>query len=506
MTALKIRVLVPALVLAAAAGCASAWLSGMGWVTGSWWVRGGLCLAGIALALSGMLLAFDRFAQQQQAARRYLELLLRLQSSGTLSDSQADGLPTLAADSAWRGALLQLKQDLLDASTRLHEVEQSRAALEIRLQRQADQAERASAILSGLADPVLAVDSYGSLLMANPSAEQLFGLDAKKVESRAMSRLLECERLLDVLNDTRKHRSSASRNEDIEITDMRGEKHWYRVTSRSLTGDGAAARDHEPSAAVAVLRDISAERAAQQRNAEFISAVSHEMKTPLAGIKAYVELLADGDAEDEATREEFLSIINGQADRMQRLIDNLLNLSRIEAGVVKVSKHCQSLNEILTEALRLVRPSAEAKGIDLVEQFSSLYLGVLVDRDLLLQAAINLLSNAIKYTPSGGQVMFRSQMGSETIEFEVEDTGVGLSPEDCQRVFEKFYRVEKDKKMASGTGLGLPLAKHIVEDVHGGHLTVDSTLAVGSIFSVSLPVARQTSPRSSEKVHLGANA
>jgi two-component system, OmpR family, phosphate regulon sensor histidine kinase PhoR len=95
-------------------------------------------------------------------------------------------------------------------------------------------------------------------------------------------------------------------------------------------------------------------------------------------------------------------------------------------------------------------------------------------------------------------------MGSEAIEFEVEDTGVGLSAEDCGRVFEKFYRVEKDKKMASGTGLGLPLAKHIVEDVHGGHLAVDSTLGVGSIFGVSLPVARQTASRTSEKVHSGA--
>jgi two-component system phosphate regulon sensor histidine kinase PhoR len=175
--------------------------------------------------------------------------------------------------------------------------------------------------------------------------------------------------------------------------------------------------------------------------------------------------------------------------------------------VVKVSKECQSLNEILAEALRIVRPSAEAKRIDLVEQFSSLYLGVLVDHDLMLQAAINLLSNAIKYTPSGGQVMFRSQMGSETIEFEVEDTGVGLSPEDCSRVFEKFYRVDKDKKMASGTGLGLPLAKHIVEDVHGGRLTVDSTLGVGSIFGVSLPVARQShTPRTTDKIYPGATS
>ncbi len=151
------------------------------------------------------------------------------------------------------------------------------------------------------------------------------------------------------------------------------------------------------------------------------------MKTPLAGIKAYVELLADGDAEDEETREEFLDVINGQADRLQRLIDNLLNIARIEAGVVKVSKQSQPLNEILSEAHRVVQPAAEAKQIRLAHDLSPMYLGVLVDRDMMLQAAINLLSNAIKYTPPGGQVTLRSRLLDGEVSFEVEDTGVGLS-------------------------------------------------------------------------------
>ena len=215
------------------------------------------------------------------------------------------------------------------------------------------------------------------------------------------------------------------------------------------------------------------------------------MKTPLAGIKAYVELLIDGDAEDEATRAEFLNVISGQADRLQRLVENLLNLARIEAGVVSVSKQARSLNELLEEALRVVQPAAEAKQIALAGELSQMYLGVLADRDMLLQAAINLLSNAIKYTHAGGRVALRSRMVDDQIRFEVQDTGVGLSEEDCQRVFEKFYRVNKDKGMAAGTGLGLPLAKHIVEDVHGGRLTVESTLGQGSTFIVMLPNAGQ---------------
>jgi two-component system phosphate regulon sensor histidine kinase PhoR len=169
------------------------------------------------------------------------------------------------------------------------------------------------------------------------------------------------------------------------------------------------------------------------------------------------------------------------------LIDNLLNLARIEAGVVQVSKHSQSLNEILQEAFRVVQPAAEAKTIQLLADLSPMYLGLLADRDMMLQAAINLLSNAIKYTAVGGSVTLRSRMLDGEVQFEVEDTGVGLSPEDCERVFEKFYRVDRNKGMAPGTGLGLPLAKHIVEDVHGGRLSVTSTLGVGSTFRVTVP-------------------
>jgi two-component system phosphate regulon sensor histidine kinase PhoR len=237
------------------------------------------------------------------------------------------------------------------------------------------------------------------------------------------------------------------------------------------------------------MRDISHQKSIQKRNAEFVSAVSHEMKAPLAGIKAYIEMLADGDVEDVETREEFLGVINGQADRLRRLIDNLLNLARIEAGVVQVKKSQGPLNEVLEEALHVIRPAAEEKQLQLISDLSPMYLNVNMDRDQMLQAAINLLSNAVKYTPAGGKVTLRSRMDGGHVQFEVQDTGVGLSSEDCQRVFEKFYRVQKDQQMAPGTGLGLPLARYIVEDVHGGRLAVESTLGVGSTFAVRLPRA-----------------
>ena len=272
------------------------------------------------------------------------------------------------------------------------------------------------------------------------------------------------------------------------MIDDAGNSRWFGIVARSVT---AGDREAASQGSLAVLRDISEFKLGQQRYAEFVSTVSHEMKSPLAGIKAYVELLVDCDPADSATREEFLGVIDSQANRLQRLIDNLLNIARIEAGVVEVAKQSISLNELLAEALDLVRPAAEAKQIRLAAEFSPMYLGVLADRDMLMQAAINLLSNAIKYTPDGGAVVLRSRMIDDEVEFAVDDTGVGLSEEDQAKVFEKFYRVKKDRGMAQGTGLGLSLAKHIVEDVHGGRIAVESTPGIGSVFTVSLPAAAQ---------------
>ena len=333
---------------------------------------------------------------------------------------------------------------------------------------------------------MIAVDAYDALLLANASAEQLFEIEPSHGK-RAITEFVRSEPLVAALNEVRRHQAPMSRTLELELG--RSGRNASLV-QRDDQGHAQRGRRRRTGRRRGVARYQRA-KANQRQNAEFVSAASHEMKTPLAGIKAYVELLADGDAEDEETREEFLDVINGQADRLQRLIDNLLNIARIEAGVVKVSKQSQPLNEILSEAHRVVQPAAEAKQIRLTHDLSPLYLGVLVDRDMMLQAAINLLSNAVKYTPPGGQVTLRSRLLDGEVSFEVQDTGVGLSPEDCQRVFDKFYRVDKDKQMAQGTGLGLPLAKYIVEDVHNGRLSVESRLGEGSTFQIRLPGAGQ---------------
>lgn len=453
----------------------------------------------LAVALAGGPIWYfaRRLAREQQAACRYLERVCQSTPRELWPQVSGDA-PSLSENTPWHEVLRHVRELLGEQSRRLAELEHSRAALEIRARKAAAQADRAMNVVSQLTEPVLAVDAYDSLLLANAGARKLLGLPSADGEVSGVSRLLACEQLTTMLHDLRRHKGHASRSEEIELAGSDGAPRWYQVTMTTIPDDGERSGDGDSAAGqsvVAVLRDIHTQKAGQRTNAEFVSAASHEMKTPLAGIKAYVELLADGDAEDEATREEFLNVINGQADRLQRLIDNLLNIARIEAGVVQVSKRSQSLNDILSEAHRVVQPTAEAKRIELTSDLSPLYLGVHADRDLLLQAAINLLSNAVKYTPAGGRVTLRSRWLDPEVAFEVEDTGVGLSKEDCQRVFDKFYRVEKDKQMASGTGLGLPLAKHIVEDVHNGRLAVESELGVGSKFKVTLPGSGQLDVR-----------
>ncbi len=491
-------------VLAAAAAVLSAGLvtaSATGLPSGAdpWPARMGLLATGLALAGASVTLLLRRHHRDRQAAKKYFEALCQLDVCNLGREDNPDSPPPLPVGNPWSETAGRVGEVLQQCCRRTQELKHSRTAWEIRYRRAVTELEQIKAVFSALAEPILAVDDYDELTLANHSAEELFQFDAKDPETRVLAEVVHCQELVRLLTAAVHRKTSGKQTGEIEILDRDGDPHWYRVAASKLAaGDdetggngGADSAATATGGAVAVLRDIGDEKALQKRNAEFISAVSHEMKTPLTGIRAYVELLVDGDAEDEETREEFLEVINGQADRLQRLIDNMLNLARIEAGVVKVSKQTRALNELLEEALNVVQPAAEAKQIELIADLSPMYLGVLADRDMLLQSAINLLSNAIKYTPERGRVTLRSRLEDNQVRFEVQDTGVGLSEEDCRRVFEKFYRVKKDQNMAAGTGLGLPLAKHIVEDVHGGRLTVQSTLGEGSTFAVTVPGAAQ---------------
>lgn len=227
---------------------------------------------------------------------------------------------------------------------------------------------------------------------------------------------------------------------------------------------------------VAVLHDITREKEISQMN-DFVSHVSHELKTPLASIMAYSEMLVDGEANDEETEDDFCSVIQNQAQRLNRLIEEILNISRIESGLIKVNKESVNLALVIEEQLKMIKSYAEEKNIKIIEPKTKdliVFGQVYADKDMLSQVIVNLLSNAVKYTPSGGSVKIDSQIDDvgKIARVTVTDTGVGIPEEDISNVFDKFFRVEANKNVAKGTGLGLNLVKQIVEKVHGGKVFV----------------------------------
>ncbi|MCI0358251.1 MAG: cell wall metabolism sensor histidine kinase WalK [Planctomycetaceae bacterium] len=451
----------------------------------TWPVRLVMVLISAALVVATIHLALMQSQSAARAAERYVGRLCELDSTLVQEENALDLVPFRKEDAPWRELAQKVRRRMAEFARQADAIEMARAGVEVRFRRLAAERDQLREILMNLTDPVLAIDSFGEVVVANTSAERLLDIRTTDEAHPIFQQLQRCEELVSLLSETRKRKTAAQRCGEVSLASADGKQRHFRVTCRTLSAQQLAVAGER--GAVAVLTDISNLKAIQKRNAEFVSAVSHEMKTPLSSIRAYIELLVDGEAEDDATREEFLGVINNQADRLQRLIDNLLNLARIEAGVVAVNKSAQSLNERLTEAIRVLEPAAVQKQISLTSEFSELYLGVLGDRDMLLQAAINLISNALKYTHRGGSVTVRSRLNDKEVVFEVQDSGVGLAPDDCQRVFEKFYRVKKDSDMAQGTGLGLALVKHIVEDVHGGRVEVESELGRGSTFRVILP-------------------
>ena len=264
------------------------------------------------------------------------------------------------------------------------------------------------------------------------------------------------------------------------------------MTPRSFTATLAPVTDPHGlfGGVVTVLHETTRERQIARMKNDFVSHVSHELRTPLSSITAYAELLVDGEAADEKTRQEFYQVIQNEANRLSRLIDNILNISRIESGMVRVSKIPVSLSSILKQVMEVARPSAKDKNINLLDQVSPGFFQINADRDMIYQAALNLVSNAIKYTPAGGTVRMEMQTATDGqhVTVFIHDTGVGIPPEALEHLFEKFYRVEAHKTMAKGSGLGLHLTRQIIESVHEGSLRVESKPGQGSTFSFTLPI------------------
>jgi two-component system, OmpR family, phosphate regulon sensor histidine kinase PhoR len=346
---------------------------------------------------------------------------------------------------------------------------------------------QAEAIIDSISEPVLVTDAYDRLILANPAAAAIFQFTVSGALRKPIGEIVQDEKLVHAVHQAREADiRAASRSVEQEVGAQAYAVRLSPLPSENSKHDGGAS----PHGVVALFRNITKEREASRHKSEFVAHAAHELRTPLSSIRAYVEMLVDGEAEDEKTRKEYYNIIHASAGRLGRMIDNILNISRIEAGTVRINKEPVAISMIVKEAIDVARPQAEEKKINLTEELTPVVYRVMADRDMMYQAVLNLLSNAIKYTPDAGTVHVRmsAQEENRIIRVEVSDSGVGIPKEDLPRMFEKFFRVEANKKMAKGTGLGLNLVKHIVETIHEGKVTLASEVGKGSTFGMNLPL------------------
>ena len=351
------------------------------------------------------------------------------------------------------------------------------------------EAERRSceSILHSLRDGVIVTDPFNELTLANEPAARLLGFDLEESSHRSIDDILDDASLRDLIDQVRQS-SVNNKQKHVEHTIEPDAEHAdggvFDVTLTCLAEEG-----NGNGRVVTILRDVTKEKEISQMKSDFVSQASHELRTPLSSINAYIEMLIDAEAEDEETRQEFYGVIKQETDRVSRMIDNMLNISKIESGIVQAEIEEVDFVKLTKEVLDTMRPQAALKRITLHEKSGPLLYTAAADRDMIHQVLVNLIGNAIKYTPEGGRatVTVENDDTTRSVLVTVSDTGLGIPPDAIENIFSKFYRIESYKRVAKGTGLGLNLVKHIVETVHGGHVGVDSEVGMGSRFWFSIP-------------------
>jgi two-component system phosphate regulon sensor histidine kinase PhoR len=443
-------------------------------------------IRGIALVVgTGLCLALGVSAMRRDM-RQYRQRTLDHARQWILSPNSA-ALPA-PRDPEIVPFLHQLRERIDELTTRADSLQVQKKNLEIQLRLADAQRRQSETMIHGISDAVIVTDAFDEVMLANPAAAAIFGFDVAKVARTPVTQLMgeKAARLAADIADMRQNPTRTTRRSAEYTLDVEGQPRAFSVTLSCVQDN-----TEQLSGVVTVLHDRTRENEISKMKTEFVSHVSHELRTPLSSIKAYAELLVDGEAADEKARVEFYHIIQAEAERLSRLIDNILNISRIESGMIKVNKKAVSLNGILKRVMEVAMPQSREKKITLCDQIAPVFFMTEADADMIYQAALNLVGNAIKYTKEGGRVEVCLQADEEKGELVllVNDTGVGIPADAMKHLFEKFFRVEKNKSMARGSGLGLNLTRQIIESIHRGRMIVRSEEGKGSTFGFALPIA-----------------
>jgi two-component system phosphate regulon sensor histidine kinase PhoR len=332
-----------------------------------------------------------------------------------------------------------------------------------------------AAVLQEMTDGVLIIDEEGVIQLINPAAERMFGTLHKDAIGNSLVETLRHHQPFDLWQRCRD-------TGDVQTAS-------FEVGSQKLFLFGMAAPLEQslPGNTLLLFQDMTRQRQIESMRRDFVSNVSHELRTPLAALKALTETLQTGALDDPPAAHRFLEQMETEVDALSLMVTELLELSRIESGRVPLERKPTRPLDIINPACERLRLQAERARLSLqIECPEDLPL-VLADAARVQQVVTNLLHNAIRFTPPEGRVIVSAQRANHTIQFSINDTGVGISPEDLPRIFERFYKVDR-ARATSGTGLGLAIARHLVE-AHGGKIWAESALGQGSTFFFTIPLA-----------------
>jgi two-component system phosphate regulon sensor histidine kinase PhoR len=340
-----------------------------------------------------------------------------------------------------------------------------------------DERNRSAAILRSMIEGVAVISAQERVLFSNRAFSQILGVDTIAVEGRPLVEVVRQSDLLGIIK-----RALAGREEissEIVVGTVRPRS--FAVTASPVRADG-------PTGAVLVLHEITELRRLERVRQDFAANISHEFRTPLTAIQGFAETLLGGALEDASNRRRFVEIIRNHAARLARLTEDLLKLSRIEAGQLEIEFLPVSVDHLIEACLETARLKAAQRNLTLDVRVAPDLPLVRGDSNRLQEVLQNLLDNAVQYTLPGGRIELSASRVNDAVVLTVTDTGIGIPQAEQQRIFERFYRVDAARsREAGGTGLGLSIARHIV-DAHGGQLWVESVVGEGSHFHFSIPV------------------
>jgi len=344
--------------------------------------------------------------------------------------------------------------------------------LKATLEEISEEKEKMEAILTNMADGVIALNGRGEVIHINPAAMRMLDLERERLEGDFAEKL---KNILEI------------HPEDFPKTEKTPMEVLVKVKDGTLKAIFAPlAGETKETGYILLLQDVTKQQRLEEMRKEFVANVSHELRTPLTTIKSYAETLLDGAMEDSAVAYQFVKVINDEADRMTRLVNDLLELSRLDNKEVKWNKRPLKIDLLVGEVVSKMMMSAKKKGLSVRCEIEE-NLEVFADRDKMEQVFQNVLSNAIKYTSEGGRIFVKGEKAGNQVCVSVEDTGIGIPKEDLPRIFERFYRVDKTRsRELGGTGLGLSIAREIVL-AHDGDIEVQSEPGKGTVVIIKLP-------------------